>query len=277
MKEVIGIDLGGTNFKVGLVRDGLIVEEIQLAIKSTQTKGQLLDDLYQLIDQVKTDETKAIGIGVPGIVDSESGIIYDIQNIPSWKEVHLKQLMIARYGLPVAINNDANCFALGENIYGEGRPYNNFIGLSVGTGIGMGIIINNQLYNGVLSGAGEIAMVPYKDGILEDYASSFFFSERYGKTAKEFYELALRGQPQAVEAYKEFGTHVGEAIKIILYLYAPEAIVLGGSISKAYPLFQESMELAIAHFSYPMQLQELKIKVTATFNLPILGAAALCL
>jgi len=276
MKEVVGIDLGGTNFKVGLVRDGLVVKQLHHLIQSKQSEETLLQDLYQLIDQVKTNHTEAIGIGVPGIVDADSGIIYDIQNIPSWKEVALKRLLEARYGVPVALNNDANCFALGEKMYGEGRTFRDFVGLSIGTGIGMGIIINHKLYSGMLCGAGEIGMVPYKDGIIENYASSFFFSEGYEKTAKEMSELALRGESKAVEAYKEFGVHLGEAIKIIMYLYAPQAIVLGGSISKAYPLFRKSMERSIGSFAYPMQRKKMEIRVTTTANLPILGAAALC-
>lgn len=119
-------------------------------------------------------------------------------------------------------------------------------------------------------------MVPYKDSIIESYASSFFFSERYQKSGKEMYEMAKDGQPIAIAAFEEFGVHLGEAVKIILYMYAPEAIILGGSISKAYPFFKESLESSLATFSYPKQLEHLEITVSNRSNLPILGAAALC-
>jgi len=275
-QEVIGIDLGGTNFKMGRVKNGQILQEVQCAVNATMGEDQLLEILYQHIDAIITSETKAIGLGVPGIVDPEAGIIYDIQNLPAWKEVPLRRLLEARYTISVYLNNDANCFALGEKMYGEGKLYQNFIGLSIGTGIGMGVIINDELYNGVVCGAGEIAMIPYKDSIIESYASSFFFSEHYQKSGKEMFEMAERGEPTAILAFEEFGVHLGEAVKIILYMLAPEAIILGGSISNAYPFFKESLESSIAIFSYPKQLEHFKITVSNRANLPILGAAALC-
>lgn len=275
-QEVIGIDLGGTNFKMGRVKNGQILQEVQCAVNATMGEDQLLEILYQHIDAIITSETKAIGLGVPGIVDPEAGIIYDIQNLPAWKEVPLRRLLEARYTISVYLNNDANCFALGEKMYGEGKLYQNFIGLSIGTGIGMGVIINDELYNGVVCGAGEIAMIPYKDSIIESYASSFFFTEHYQKSGKEMFEMAKRGEPTAILAFEEFGVHLGEAVKIILYMLAPEAIILGGSISNAYPFFKESLESSIATFSYPKQLEHFKITVSNRANLPILGAAALC-
>ena len=274
--EVLGIDLGGTNFKMGLVNNGQILREIQSAVHSKLNEAELLEVLYQLIDQIITSETKAIGLGIPGIVAPEAGIIYDIQNLPAWAEVPLRSLLEARYSIPVHLNNDANCFALGEKMYGAGRLYQSFVGLSIGTGIGMGVIIKNEIYNGVLCGAGEIAMIPYKEHIIESYASSFFFSEHYQRSAKELFEMAKEDQTIALTAFNEFGVHLGEAIKIILYLFAPEAIILGGSISKAYPYFQESLERTVATFSYPKQIEHLKILVSNRSNLPILGAAALC-
>ena len=275
-QEVIGIDLGGTNFKMGRVKNGQILQEVQCAVNATMGEDQLLEILYQHIDAIITSETKAIGLGVPGIVDPEAGIIYDIQNLPAWKEVPLRRLLEARYTISVYLNNDANCFALGEKMYGEGKLYQNFIGLSIGTGIGMGVIINDELYNGVVCGAGEIAMIPYKDSIIESYASSFFFTEHYQKSGKEMFEMAERGEPTAILAFEEFGVHLGEAVKIILYMLAPEAIILGGSISNAYPFFKESLESSIATFSYPKQLEHFIITVSNRANLPILGAAALC-
>ena len=275
-QEVIGIDLGGTNFKMGRVKNGEILQEVQRAVHATMAEDELLDILFQLIDAIITSETKAIGIGVPGIVDPETGVIYDIQNLPAWKEVPLRSLLEARYAVSVYLNNDANCFALGEKMYGDGQSYQNFIGLSIGTGIGMGVIIKNEIYSGVVCGAGEIAMVPYKDSIIENYASSFFFSDRYQKSGKALSELAKKGDPTAILAYEEFGVHLGEAVKIILYLFAPEAIILGGSISKAYPFFKDTMESTLATFAYPKQLEHLEIIVSNRANLPILGAAALC-
>ncbi len=277
MKEYLGIDLGGTNFKVGRVKDGIIISESLNLVNRSLAETELIQTLFKTIDAVITKNVISIGVGVPGILDPVSGVIYDIQNLPMWKEVPLKSILEQRYNLPVFLNNDANCFAKGEKVYGCGKPYSNFVGLSIGTGLGMGIIFNNQLYSGELCGAGEIGMVTYKDGILEHYASSLFFINKYNKNAKELSDLASQGDPKALYAFTEFGVHLGNAINNILYMYAPEAIVIGGSISKSYSLFKKSMENTIKSFAYPKQIELLKIEVSTLSGIAILGAAALCI
>lgn len=277
MNEVIGVDLGGTNFKLGRVVDGTVVDSYTCAVNARMSEKELLERLYLGITAVFTSDIKGIGIGVPGMVDTEEGVIYDIQNLPAWKKVPLRQLLEERFNVPVFLNNDANCFALGEHRFGKGRGYENFIGLSIGTGLGMGVIINNHLYSGMFCGAGEIGMIPYKDGIVEHYAGSFFFENRFRRSAKEMHEIAERKQPQAIEAFEVFGMHLGEAIKIILFSYAPQVIVLGGSISQAYPFFKEGMENAISTFAFRKQLEQLEIEISTLPDVAILGAAALCL
>ena len=144
-------------------------------------------------------------------------------------------------------------------------------------GLGMGVIIDNQLYNGVLCGAGEIGMITYKESILEHYASSLFFAKKYNQNAKEMSDLAFQGDSIALGAFSEFGEHLGNAINNILYLYAPEAIVIGGSVSKSYDLFKKSMENTIKLFAYPKQIEHLKIEVSTLGGIAILGSAALCI
>ena len=101
----------------------------------------------------------------------------------------------------------------------------------------MGILIDNKLYNGVLCGAGEVGMLPYKDGIMEHYVGSFFFEKKYDKTAKALYmKKALHNDLIALQAFKEYGFHLGEAIKVILYMYAPEAIILGRIYKQCVPI-----------------------------------------
>lgn len=275
MNELVGVDIGGSNLKAGRVVNGKIEKEsVKPVRKGSYT--QVLEDLYNCIDEVLTENTTSIGIGVPAIVDPIKGVAYDVQNIPSWKEIPLKKLLSERYGKLVHLNNDANCFALGEKIYGEGASYKNFVGLSLGTGIGMGIIINDSLYNGVLCGAGEIGMITYKDSIIENYASSFFFLHNYKLSPKEIFERAEQGDAKSIKAFNEFGIHLSEAVKTILYLYAPEAIFIGGSISKSYKYFQKSLHDNLKSFAYKKQIENLKIEISTNYGTPILGAAALC-
>jgi glucokinase len=275
--ELVGVDIGGSNLKAGKVVNGKIEKKSIKSVPKNATYDQVLTDLFTCIDEVITPNTKRIGIGVPGIVDISEGVAYDVQNIPAWKLIPLKELLRERYGISIYLNNDANCFALGEKIYGKGLPYKNFVSLSLGTGIGMGIIINNSLYNGVLCGAGEIGMLSYKESIIENYASSFFFVQKYGLHPIEVFERAEKGEARSIIAFQDFGFHLAEAIKTILYLYAPEAILIGGSISKAYKYFQESLQANLKSFAYKKQIENLKIEVSTNQGSPILGAAALCL
>ena len=277
MNEYIGVDLGGTNFKAGRVSDGEIDLEATNPVHQNCTESELFNILFATIDALITKNTTAIGVGVPGIVDPDTGIIYDIINLPAWETIPLRDILEGRYSIPVHLNNDANCFAKGEYIYGAGKAYNNFVGLSIGTGLGMGIIIERKLHNGLFFGAGEIGMVTYKDSIIEYYVSSLFFERNFNATAKELSLLATQGDATALQAYREFGLHLGNAINNINYMIAPEAIVLGGSISKAFPLFKKSMEETLKTFAFPKQTEHLVIEVSGVNGIAILGAAALCI
>lgn len=276
-KEFIGIDIGGTNMKAGRVINGLVRHSHLVEVDRNDTEEATLNKLFETINEVMTDSVEAIGIGVPAVVDPESGIVYDVQNIPAWIKIALKDLVYQKYKVPVFINNDANCFALGEKYFGKAQAYTNCVALSLGTGLGMGILIDNKLYNGVLCGAGEIGMLPYKNGIMEHYTGSFFFEETYGESAKALFNKALKGNLPALQAFNEYGKHLGEAIKAILYLFAPEMIVLGGSISNAYPFFKDAVMSSLGSFAYQKQLEHFKIETSDLVDSPILGAAALCL
>ncbi|MBS9462986.1 ROK family protein [Flagellimonas sp. 389] len=274
--EVIGVDIGGTNIKSGLVKERLVQDQFNINVNTKDSEQQTYERLFRCIDSLISNNTKAIGIGVPAVVDAAKGIVYNVQNIPAWKEVHLKKILQEKYEIPVFVNNDANCFAMGEKLFGKGKQFKNCIGLSIGTGLGMGIIIDNKIYNGVLSGAGEIGMVPYKKSILEQYTSSFFFTKKHGLSAKEVHEMAKKGNSTALNTFFEFGEHLGQALNTILYVLAPEAIILGGSISKAYSFFKESMMKTVSSFAYPEQLKNLKIELSELAESAILGAASLC-
>ena len=276
MKQVIGVDIGGTTIQVGNVLNGCLLNEKSIKVNGRDTENKILQDLIDTIDIIYSSNVSAIGIGVPAVVDSNLGIVYDVQNLPSWKEVHLKEIISSHFKVPVFINNDANCFVVGEHVFGEAKGFDNVIGLCIGTGLGMGVIINGLLYNGVLCGAGEIGMLSFKESILENYTSSSFFANNYKKSASELAILAKKGDTEALEAFSVFGKHLGEGIKNILYMYAPEAIIMGGSISKAYPYFKASMEESIQTFAYPKQIENFELKISNESSSAILGAAALC-
>ena len=172
---LIGIDLGGTNVRVATVLDNKIETMISEPVSGADNAELLINQIKSMISTLWDANIEGIGIGVPSVVDVEKGIVYDVQNIPSWKEVPLKQILENEFGKPVFINNDANCFALGEKYFGEAKNYKSVVGLILGTGFGSGLILNNILYSGNNCGAGEVGMLPYKDSIFEHYCSGQFF------------------------------------------------------------------------------------------------------
>jgi len=274
-KHVIGIDLGATNIRGAVVNDKELSEITSRRIKRKGTEEQVLEDVYSLIDVLMDKNIKAIGIGVPSVVDVKQGIVYDVIHIPSWKEVHLKELLEARYKLPVFVNNDANCFALGEHYFGKGVGVTDMIGLTIGTGLGAGIIINNHLYAGRNCGAGEFGMVDYLKKNYEYYASGSFFHNVHGLSGELVFKKAKKGDEEALKLYAELGKHLGNAVKMIMYTYDTELIILGGSVALAYNFFEKTMWERIRTFEFPKSTGNLTIETSALANSGILGAAAL--
>jgi glucokinase len=273
--KIIGIDLGATNIRGAVVTDEKPGEITSRRIKVKGTEEEVLEDVYSLIDALIDKDIKAIGIGVPSVVDVKLGIVYDVIHIPSWKEVHLKEILENRYHIPVFVNNDANCFALGEHYFGKGKGVDNMIGLTIGTGVGAGIIINNHLYAGRNCGAGEFGMVDYLDQNYEYYASGSFFNNVYGLNGEDVFKKGQAGDEQALKLYHELGIHLGNAIKMIMYTYDTELIILGGSVPSAYDFFEKPMWERIKTFGFPKSIENLEIKTSALANSGILGAAAL--
>jgi len=273
--KLIGLDLGATNIRGGLVFGNKLSQIQSKRIRSSGTVEEVLEDIYSVIDKLKDAEVTAIGIGVPSVVDVEQGIVYDVQYIPSWKEVHLKKILEARYGVPVFVNNDANCFVLGELYFGNGIGMQNLIGLTIGTGLGAGVIINHHLFAGPNCGAGEFGMVDYLDHCFEYYCSGQYFQNVYQLDGQIVFEKAKAGDKQAQLYYAEMGTHLGNAIKMILYTYDPSLIIFGGSVRHAYPYFQETMWQRINTFAYTKSLSKFRIELSDLENSGILGAAGL--
>ncbi|MEZ4902538.1 MAG: ROK family protein [Spirosomataceae bacterium] len=255
----IGVDLGGTKVKAGVEKNGSIVQQNTIMLQQKDSLSATLDQLMDLIRPLTHYPVKSIGIGVPSVVDTKRGIVYNVANIPSWEMVTLKDILEVEFNLPVFVNNDVNCFTLGEHLFGVAKNFDSVVGMTIGTGLGSGIIIDNQLYAGSNCGAGEIGLLPYRDHDFEYYAGSNFFGAIHGTSALEASRSALAGNQKAIALWEEFGLHLGAAIKAILYIYDPEAIVLGGSIAKAYSLFRGGMFKALDDFAYPESLKRLKI------------------
>jgi glucokinase len=276
---LLGIDLGGTNIRVGQIEGEGLVNKISEPSPSALALEPSLEYLKRVVASMMTPAVEGIGIGVPSVVDIARGIVYNVTNIPSWREVHLKELVESEVGVPVYVNNDANTFALGEQEWGVARGFKDVVAVALGTGVGAGIVAGGALYAGRNCGAGEIGSLPYLDATLEDYCGSNFFSRQHGTTGHEAAEKARSGEAAvAAEAQKicdGFGAHLGNLVQTVLFAYDPELIVFGGGIASAWGLFEGAMRSKMDEFPYPETVRNLRIEVSRNPDIQILGAAAL--
>lgn len=273
--KVIGIDIGGTKITAALVYNGQIIKQHTCPTPFNQPKMKVVEVVYEVIAKVYDQNIKGIGIGVPGLVDLEHNLVLNVINIPSWNEVPLKQLIEDRFKKPVWVNNDANCFTIGEKYFGKGKAYHNFVGITIGTGLGGGIIINDHLYSGRYCGAGEFGMIYYQDKTVEAYASGQFFRDK-NLSGKNLAKRAAAGDEEALRLFTQLGEHMGRAIANVLYALAPEAIILGGSVSQSYCFFEQSMRFVLENeFPYQRLYDSLQIEVSDLQNSAVLGASSL--
>lgn len=274
-KTVIGVDMGGTNIRAGRVEGISIGRIVPGLVPKTENADEVTDVLTGLIDQVMDGDVAGIGVGVPSLVDPVRGIVFNVQNIPAWKEVFLKDILEKRFGVPAYINNDANCFAVGERFFGKGTGYDDFVGLICGTGLGAGIIKNGHLMPDRNCGSGEFGEISYLDGIFEHYASGQFFRRVFGEDGDVIAEKARKKDAPALKAFQEFGAHLGKAIKTIMLAVDPAAIIIGGGVASSFELYGDAMWNEIKDFPYPGSVENLKIVTTDTQEIALLGAAAL--
>jgi glucokinase len=274
-KAILGLDIGGTGIKGGILIKGHLEDIRTIPTPALESKAIILETIASFIETYNHYDFVGIGIGIPGLVDTQEGIVLGLANIPSFQHVELKKFLVDRFSKPVFVNNDANCFAIGVHKYGVGKPFKNLVGITLGTGTGGGIVINGHLYSGLFSAAGEWCSAPYLDHNFEYYCSGKFFHNFYHSKPKVLSKQALAGDPVALQAFEEFGKHLGELLKMIMYSLAPEAIVLGGSIRKTYPLFKKSLFKTLATFAYPSVLANLQILISELDETAIHGAVAL--
>ncbi|MGM0375353.1 MAG: ROK family protein [Bacteroidota bacterium] len=272
---VIGVDLGGTNMRAGRVEKEHIVAVEAARVPKTDNWKDVMASLIEVVSAVWDPSVEGIGIGVPGIVDPRSGVVYDIQNIPSWVEVPVKDFLTDHFGVPVQVNNDANCFAVGERFYGDGKAYDDFVGLITGTGLGAGIIKWGHLLPDRNCGSGEFGMIPYLNYNYEYFCSGQFFENFAGMSGAEMGRLAEAGDNEALKLFNEYGKHLGNAIKSIVFAIDPRAIILGGSISGSFKFYEKAMWEELQTFPYKGVIDKMDIKISKIPEVAILGAAAL--
>lgn len=275
--SLIGVDLGGTKVAAGKITGGVLVQQVSAKIdQDSQDPMDAVRLMEELIGQLMDKQVQGIGVGVPGPVDRSTGVVYDVLNIPNWKEIPLKALIEEKFKVRVYVDNDANCFAMGEYRFGAFAGHEDCVGITLGTGMGSGIIKNGALIPDAHCCSGEFGTMSYLDGIYENYTSGMYFKMKYGKNGEEVAEKALEGESWALQAYREMGAHLGNAINTIIMAVDPPIVIIGGSVAKARALYEEAMWESIRKIPFPSVLKDFRVEFTETDNIAILGAAALC-
>lgn len=269
-KNRIGIDVGGTNVKIALVdSDGKIGYSNTIPTRAEMGYEYTINNMKQAIRDLMTEtklsakDIEGIGFGLPGQVDFKSGIVRLITNIPGWVEIPLAKMIEDEFHIPTRIDNDVRCAALGELNFGAGKGCENLICITVGTGIGSGLIINGKLVRGASNAAGEIGHIKLQmhdgpicgcgdTGCLEAFASGpsiVAMAEEYimgGKSTKYremanggtitpfiVAEAAKAGDPVARRIFTRMGEYIGIGMASVVNLLNPERIIVGGGVADA--------------------------------------------
>lgn len=254
----------------------MISDETSIILENKHSLDDTLSQILEFLAPYTRYNIRNIGIGVPSVVDTVNGIVYNAVNIPSWKEVYLKDFLESAFGIPVFVNNDVNCFVLGEHRFGLAKAYQSVVGVCIGTGIGTGIIFNNQLYAGINCGAGEIGHLPYLENDIEYYVAGSFFEKEFGISAMEASSKMDTDREAGQRMWDEYAVHIAHALMTVVYTYDPEVIVLGGSLAKAFPYFEKEMWAVMeSRFAYPGSLKKLRIFQSVDDTISLLGASLL--
>jgi glucokinase len=297
---VIGIDVGGTNIKLGLVdKRGVIRARARLSTRDfIRNKHELIDAIVLgcrdfLNDYgIKKSEVSGIGLGVPGLVDTTKGLVYSLTNIKGWKNVPLKKIIEKKIKIPVFVDNDVNVVTLGEWKYGAGQGMSNMVCITIGTGLGGGLIIDNHLYRGEGFAAGELGHIPLNEkgqkcncggwGCLETYAGNLYLNIRARKifhrkiTLEEITYKANCGNRQAIAFWKEVGEHIGNGLTGVVNLLNPSGIVIGGGIAKGHQQMFSTIQQIIKKRAMLIQGKMVRIyKSSLGSDAGIIGARVL--
>lgn len=306
---VIGIDLGGTSVSSAVVDDGgRINHQARLSVSGSRTSTEVIDRLLACVgmtmDSCGRDRVVGVGVGTPGLIIKETGTVVYAPNVPEWEDLPLQTLLQDRIGLPVTIENDANAAAIGEHWVGGATGHANILCITLGTGVGGAIIMNNEIWRGSNGAAGEIGHMTVVEngrmcgcgaqGCLEAYASATAIASqarellRGGRKsilsdlgddpdhidAAMVADAAGRGDEIAWKVMHRSATLLGIAVSSLTNLLNPELIVIGGGVIKAGDMILNPVRAQVARRAYAWSASILKI-VPAKLgdNAGIIGAA----
>lgn len=283
--KIISVDIGGTNIKLGVIDSKGKVSDFRRVVieeKDKTEKGIVRVLTKLLIPWITKKDITKIGVSVPGFIDFELDLIVRSPNFPEWHNFPLRKVLEDIFNRQVLIENDANAFAIGEGWRGAGRGMNNFVGITLGTGVGGGIILDGKIWHGKRGAAGEIGHITVEptglkcncgnQGCLEMYASASAVAREgtellkkmglnVSKNAKarEIFKLARKCNKEAIKIFNRVGYYLGIAIADMANVLNIDGVVIGGGMSNAWEFIVPSIKKEIAYRANPLSRKSLKI------------------
>ncbi len=266
---VVGVDVGGTNVKLGLISSaGHISARASFSTKNFSQKPKTLisavcDAVRQILslEGLSKRDVAGIGIGLPGLIDVGQGVVRTLPNIPGWEDVPLKSILEKELGITVRLENDVNMITLGEWKFGAGKGYKDLICITLGTGVGAGLILDNNIYRGPGFAAGEIGHMPLNEKGPECGCGGWGCFERevgnktlkklaadiFGKeiALEEVYLMARQGKKKALKFWAMVGEKVGNGLIGPINLLNPECVIIGGGVSRSLEFMRPALEKVI--------------------------------
>lgn len=307
---VFGVDVGGTTVKMGLFdKDGNVLDKWEIPTRTANNGENILPDIAASIKakmaekSFTKDDVIGVGIGVPGPVE-KSGVVHKAVNL-GWSELNMKETLTALLdGMRVEGGNDANVAALGEMWKGGGQGHKNLVAVTLGTGVGGGIIVNGEIMTGATGAGGEIGHIHVEDheteacgcgnyGCLEEYASATGITRlanralkasdkdsvlRNGEvSAKTVFDAVKAGDELAIEIAKQFGEYLGKGLGVVAGIINPEIFVIGGGVSKAGEVLFDYIKPAFERTTFHGSRNVIFALATLGNDAGIYGAARLVL
>ena len=302
----IGVDMGGTSIKFAVVRgEKIIAKGEPVQTKECGSPEAVIAAVGERLRALREQypDVRAVGMGLPGFVNHAAGVVDSLTNVPGWYDVPIRRILEEESGLPAAVENDANCMALAEWKLGAGRGMQDIVCLTLGTGVGAGIIAQGQLLRGHLGAAGELGQVgiDYRGrighygnrGAVEDYIGNGELAleaqMRYATelgvhkpidelTPIHLEDAAKGGCPVALGIWDDAARKLSACLLACHYILNPQAFIIGGGIAKAGELLFDSLRGYLKAQIYPAHYEKLQI-LPAQFGgeAGIIGAALLAL
>ena len=285
---VLAFDVGGTKLAAAVFGpDHRRLCKVQsLPAMAKQRPAVTLMNLKRVGEQARKQaavegQPLAVGMGSPGPLDTKNGRLLAVDNLPNLAGFDMAGFIQQEFGAPLYLENDANCFALGEALQGAGRGKAIVVGVTLGTGFGCGIVIDGKILTGVTDNAGEVAYCPVSGGTYDQMLSGGgvqrFYMRVTGKEAppaKEIGEMAEQGDADALETWRYYGEAVGTALGTISAILDPSIVVLGGSVARRLPLFREPLEKKLRAILAPPAAERIEVAAAELDNVAGVAGAA---